>query len=388
MSDPGRDPTVDSAHVDTLPSGEHVSRRARGMGRVAVFAVLVAMIVVTAEPTSPPAPQPTATAIPSSSGGSAALLLSREEVLSLPTSGSAWSSMKAAADAREQTPNFRDQDNKAVVQAVAAGLVWQRTGQDAYRSKAIRILEKYRAQPTTGNDSLALFRPSGGVGIAAWLADWDTASAKAFLRSYLDYQGDHSRWRTIRGSAANAVSNYNAWPLAGLASIGLALNDKTLLDEAWKLFEAWGKPYAQPWQPTAAFQPRRTCLAMKGGDVPVGINPVSCGSGPDGSGALIEDAAREPYPTIHAGYATETFNALTVAALVLSQAGYPAWSVNDSQMRRVADWLEANSSGGVLYDSVGYFAPWVLNHAYGTSYPTKMPTGGGRTFGFTDWLAS
>jgi hypothetical protein len=335
-------------------------------------------------PSAKPKPKPAPRSQPRLPSGSLAML--GNNLLARPTSGPAWSSLKSAADASEASPDFGDQNNKAVVQAVAAALVYRRTGQTSYRDKAIRILEKYRAQPSSGNDSLGLFRPSGGIGMAAWLAGWDSAAARSFLRAYLNYQGDHSRWRTIRGTAANAVSNYNAWPLAGLASIGLALNDRTLLDEAWRLFTAWGKPYAQPWQPTAAFQPQRTCLAMKGGKVPVGINPASCGSGPNGSGALIEDAARSPYPTIHSGYATETFNALTVAALALSQAGYPAWTVNDSQMRRVANWMSANVQGGLNYYGGSHFTAYVINRAYGTSYPEKRPTSGGRTFGFTDFL--
>jgi len=72
-----------------------------------------------------------------------------------------------------------------------------------------------------------------------------------------------------------------------------------------------------------------------------------------------------------------------IQALLLSRAGYPAWSVNSSQIRRVANFLVRTGTWNA--ESVAYFAGYIVNAAYGTSYPVKRGNSG-RMLAYTDWL--
>lgn len=50
------------------------------------------------------------------------MLISRSDLMRLPVSGAGWASVKAKADANV-TPDLCDQDNKADINAMAAGIV-------------------------------------------------------------------------------------------------------------------------------------------------------------------------------------------------------------------------------------------------------------------------
>src|SRR5690242_7445227 len=62
--------------------------------------------------------------------------LSSEEVAKLPMSGKAWDHVKAAADGWVGTPKISDQDSRHDTNTLAIALVYARTGNAAYRTKA------------------------------------------------------------------------------------------------------------------------------------------------------------------------------------------------------------------------------------------------------------
>ena len=65
--------------------------------------------------------------------------ISPAEIASLPTSGAAWTALKAAADASPGSPDITcNQDSRTHPgTALAAGMVYARTGTTSYRDKAI-----------------------------------------------------------------------------------------------------------------------------------------------------------------------------------------------------------------------------------------------------------
>lgn len=101
------------------------------------------------------------------------IIISRAELMALPTSGAAWNTVKASADA-SATPDICNQDNKADVNALAAGIVYARTGDTAYRTKAISLINAAMASQTDGcgNAVLAMGRQLGGYVMAADFAEY------------------------------------------------------------------------------------------------------------------------------------------------------------------------------------------------------------------------
>ena len=62
--------------------------------------------------------------------------MSRSALMSRPVSGSAWTNMRNVADGSLGTPNLCDQDSNHHLRTLAAALVYARTGDRAYGTKA------------------------------------------------------------------------------------------------------------------------------------------------------------------------------------------------------------------------------------------------------------
>ena len=99
----------------------------------------------------------------------------------------------------------------------------------------------------------------------------------------------------------------------------------------------------------------------------------------------VEDAAREgDPPRPHEGYVNEAMQGYAMQALLLDGAGYDAWSVNDEQVRRVAEFQVR--AGIWNAHPTGYPVAWIVNDAYGLQLPAEPETAGGRMIAWTDWL--
>jgi hypothetical protein len=70
-------------------------------------------------------------------------------------------------------------------------------------------------------------------------------------------------------------------------------------------------------------------------------------------------------------------------AQLLSRASYDTWHWSDSALLRAARFL---ATLGWWNDGDDQWMPWLINHAYGTRYPTRLPASSGKSFGYTDWL--
>jgi hypothetical protein len=92
----------------------------------------------TAAPTAIPAP--TAPPRTPSPGTSTGIWISAAELAKLPMSGSAWERLKSAADGDLGTPNIADQNSQHDTNTLAAALVYARTGDTRYRSKAAETI--------------------------------------------------------------------------------------------------------------------------------------------------------------------------------------------------------------------------------------------------------
>ncbi|HZI98695.1 MAG TPA: hypothetical protein VFD41_14335 [Actinomycetales bacterium] len=328
--------------------------------------------------TSPP-PGPSAPA-------GAYLVVSRDHLMSLPTSGDAWEAMLATARGNPGTANLRDQDNKHAGRVVAAALVYARTGQTAFRDKVVAELTELENSSLDGARVLSTGRQLGGYAVAADLVGYRDSSFMEFLGALRTYElGGHGRWTAITQTSEETSSNWGAWALASRIAVSAYVGDTDDVARAATVFRAFTgdrSAYAD-FRPTQDFDPSWACSTRW-----VPINPASCG---DRSGALVEDISRSggSYPNVDETgimYSWEVLGGATLSARVLARNGYPdVYQWGDKALLRAAQFLHRNGGYPPQY-STNQYTPWEINNAYGTSLGPVNDAGYGRQFGYTDWL--
>ena len=83
------------------------------------------------------------------------------------------------------------------------------------------------------------------------------------------------------------------------------------------------------------------------------------------------------------GYPWGGLEGALIEAQLLARAGYDSWNWSDRALLRAARFL---STLGWWNRGDDQWMPFLINHVYGTHYPTKLPSSIGKSFGFTDWL--
>jgi hypothetical protein len=307
------------------------------------------------------------------------LIMSDAELMQRPMSGSAWTYLKSVADDSPGTPNITDQDNHHAVKTLAVALVAARTGDTAYTDKARNAIASAIGTDTlTTNTVLAVGRSLGAYVMAADLIGYHDPAFLAWIKHLRDDDiGTHGRWKSIRFCSEDASSNWGSFALASRIAVSAYLGDRADLDRCWQIFTGYTNG-SWPFRETAAYQAAWQC-----GTTYRAVNDPCVKDGMNLDGAPVEDASRSPYPVPHAGYVTEGFEGYVVQAMLLQNQGYDAWNAGSQRMKRVADFQLR--FGIFNYHPVGYHIAWMLNHFYGTSYPT-VRAGYARVFGYTDWL--
>lgn len=330
---------------------------------------------------------------PATAAGGDYLLLSRDRLLSLPTSGDPWRFLVRIANSDWSRPELDDQDSKVNVEALAAALVYARTGDGAMRSKARNAIG---AMIPTYDLSL-----DAGLGPARQIAGWvltadfinldgslDDAFRGLLRRALTRPVGTHVRWGgSLRACHEDSDNNWGAWCGASRIAAARYLGDAAELDQAERVHrgflgdrDAWSAFRGQGASNGVLSTAIRTwsCDASASGYVPT--NP-ECG---DRSGAFPADAARSgAYQQLDAAYQSETTAGIVLGTELLHQAGYTrAWTMRGA-LARVA-WFDYRHGAWNL-GSVQYHWPWLINKRLGTNYPT-VPAGYGRSLGYTDWL--
>ena len=330
---------------------------------------------------------------PATAAGRDYLLLSRDRLLSLPTSGDPWRFVVRVANSDWSRPELDDQDNKANVQALAAALVYARTGDGAMRAKARHAIEAVIPTYDLSLDAgLGPARQIAGWVLTADLIDLDGSLDGAFrdlLRRALTRPiGTHVRWGgSLRACHEDSDNNWGAWCGASRIAAARYLGDAAELVQAERVHrgflgdrDAWSGFRGQGASNGVLSTAIRTwsCDASPSGYVPT--NP-ECG---DRTGAFPADAARSgAYQQLDAAYQSETTAGIVLGTELLHQAGYTRVWTTRSALARVA-WFDYKHGAWNL-GSVQYHWPWLINKRLGTNYPT-VPAGYGRSLGYTDWL--
>jgi hypothetical protein len=336
--------------------------------------------------TATPPPPPTATPAPGPGGG---IWLSAAEIASLPVSGAAWNNVLNAAQRNTSQPNISDQNDQTDVDVLAKALVYARTGDARYRNEVVAgIMAAIGSEGDATTGILAVGRNTMPYVLAADLVNLSANPAEdqifrawlAGLRHFVFSGGGGSH--SLISCHERRPNNFGTHCGASRIAIALYLGDQTDLDRAATVFRGW-------------LGDRNAYTGFSFGDLswqcnsnqPVGINPAGCTkNGHSIDGVLPDDQRRGgtfTWPPPKENYVWEGLQGAVAQAQLLHRAGYPAWEWQDQALLRAVTWLHVQADFPAEDDD--RWQPWLVNYAYGTSFPAPSPTSPGKGMAWTDW---
>ena len=312
------------------------------------------------------------------------LWISHAELAKLPMSGSAWNRLKAAADGNLGTPKIADQNSTHDTNTLAMALVYARTGNNSYRTKAAdAILAALGTE--RGGRTLALGRNLVSYIIAADLIDlksYDAGKDQRFRSWLAAIRTETLDGKTLISTHATRPNNWGTHAGASRIAADLYLGDMADLARAAQVFKGWlgdRGAYAsftygdRSWQAN----PQR----------PVGINPKGATkNGNSIDGVLPDDQRRAghyAWPPQKENYVWEALQGAVVQATLLARAGYDAWNWSDKALLRAVTWQYTCNHFLARGDDTWQIP--IINHAYGTHFPVSGANTG-KNMGWTDWM--
>ncbi len=330
--------------------------------------------------------------------------ISKEEIMSLPTTGTAWTTLVREANSNWGSANLGDNNSSHDVKTLAGALVAVRTNDEALRQKTIEGLQSAMKSPLSR--ALELSRGLQTYIIAADIIGYRTPEFEQWIRSMLNanvsphtggsklcnQSGVELSCSGIGGVLCTAYRSPNNWGGHARASAiagALYLNDQQLtqkLVNAHKAFigiDVSNNLYCQDtnWHANSA---NRYGVNKKGSSI----------NGTNVSGVLPEDwrrGAEYKWPPAPSGYMWEGMQGYVVSAVMLHRAGLVSFNAGDNAVVRSMDMLyakgEAASNSPQFSNPAGSddtWIPWVINYYAGTNYPTSAASSG-KNMGYTDW---
>ena len=315
---------------------------------------------------------------------STGLWISHAELARLPMSGSAWNHLKAVADGNLGTPKIADQNSTHDTSTLAVALVYARTGNNSYRTKAAgAILAALGTE--RGGRTLALGRNLVSYIIAADLIDlqrYDAGKDRQFRAWLAAARTETLDGKTLISTHEVRPNNWGTHAGASRVAVDLYLGDTADLARAAQVFAGW-------------LGDRSAYAGFTYGDLswqvdpskPVGINPKGATkNGHSIDGVLPDDQRRAggfSWPAPKENYVWEALQGAVVQAELLSRAGYDAWNWSDKALWRAFAWEYSVNSFAAQGDDTWQI--YVINHAYGTNFPT-MGGSTGKNMDYTDWV--
>ncbi len=338
----------------------------------------------TAAPTVRPTPTPTPTATPvvPLAPTSGTILIDRATLLALPTTGTAWTALKARADLSVSAPNLSDQNDPDDVTALAKALVYARTGVTRYRDETITMLKGAVGTEYPG-DALGVARGVAPLVLAADLVGWRDPAWMSWI-SKLRTWANPDRGFTLISMHNLRPNNWGTHAGAGRIAADLYLGDMVDLAKAAKVFEGYvGNRAAY-----AGFSYGSDLSWQSNALSPVGINPRAATVGGMNVDGIMPDDMRRggSRPTVgDAGqmYTWEALQGTLLQAELLSRRGYAAWAWQEKAILRAFSKINALGYGATGDDT---WQPWLVNKRYGTAFAASAGTNPGKGFGYADWL--
>lgn len=316
------------------------------------------------------------------------LWLSAAEIAALPTSGTAFNTVKSAADASWGSADTVDNNCPHNTFVLAGAFIYARLGGSTYLNKVKAGLQSVMGESLSGPTSVtAPARQLAAYVVAADLINLAQAdpSLDADFRSWITsfmnftFRSNDSIRNVARRRPNNIGCDARASNVAGAAYLGrtsevneLAAVCKGYAGDrgAYDNFE-YSSPFS--WH----FDESRM----------VGINPPgSTKQGRNIDGVVPDDQRRSggfSWPAPKENYVWVAMNGECVASELLHRKGHDAWQWSSQAIKRVFEWKHNVNDHPPEGDD--RFLPWLANYAYGTSYPTTASAPRGKTWAWTQW---
>jgi len=322
-------------------------------------------------------------AAPPAGAQTRSIWLSPAELQALPTSGAAWSSLAAEAQADWGPASVADQGSEHNTSTLAGALYAARVGDAAMREKTLSALEA-AVGTEVGGTTLGLGRNLLAYVLAADLIDH---RSPRFVTWVDQVRHQVLEGRTLISTHEERPNNWGTHAGASRIAASLFVGDSADVARAAEVFHGWvgnrsvyaGFSYGNlDWQAN----PQQ----------PVGINPAGATRlGRNVDGVLPDDQRRcncgipSCGPFAKENYVWEALQGAVVQAQLLARAGHPAWQWQDQALFRAVRWLYQEANYPAAGDDT--WVPWLVNAVYQSEFRTVRPgqTRPGKNIGFTDW---
>ncbi len=357
--------------------------------------LLVALLLVAVATGTGPLVPDGAPNAPSDADAAVGLLFTRSQIRARAASGTAWSYLKSVAGQSIGRPQLADINDDESIKALAAAIVYARTGNTTYRAKARKaIMASIGTENSSGGSAmLGVARNLGTIVLAADFINLSAYSAdntkfRSWLKAIRTKRiGSHSKWNTLINTHKSSANNWGAFAGASRIAASRYIGDSADVASAARVLRGFlgdRSAYANFRRPDS------TTLSWSCSSAST-WRPVndSCSKGGRSlSGAIPEDVSRGgsfSWPPRGSGitYMQESLQGLLMQAELLQRAGYKPYTWSNKALKRIATFV--SSYRGWNPSTASYHVPWILNARYGLRLPTKGARYG-RMIGFTDWL--
>lgn len=328
--------------------------------------------------------------------------VSPQEIASKPTSGTAWTTMKSAADTSLGSSALYFQESKHPQLTLAVALVAARLGpsatcggQNCREKAAAGILDIMNDDATTGGGDgrvLALGRNLAAYVVAADVINLksfkpaDDQRFRAFLKQIQTKTGHPGACDSLTECHDKRPNNWGTMSGASRIALDLYIGDTADLQKAVRTF----KGYIGDRASYAAFN--FDVGADEWSCDPANIrpiNPINCTKqGHDISGAPIDDVRRGggfQWPPGATNYAWGGLSAAVAQAELLHRAGYDSYTWENQAIKRAVTFVTTNMASSAS-NPTEWISP-IVNKRYDTSFPVGS-AGGGRLMDWTQWTHS
>jgi hypothetical protein len=327
--------------------------------------------------------------------------ISPEELALKPLSGEGWERLIEAANGDLLEPNISRYTEEHDANTLAVALVYARTGVEAYRAKAADAIMAVIGSEYTGCrrpscEKIGALAVTIGRNLACYIISADLIDfaeydpeREAIFRAWID-QLRYVEWEDGSIIAEDEQRTNNHGRVAGASRVVAAayLGDRAELRRAAQVFKGFQGDHGA----YNGFKFNHDLSWQADESNPIGINPVGATKdGHDIDGALPEEMRRGgsfQYPPGYTGYPWGALQAVTVEAEILRRQGYDAWNWEERAILRAVEFVDdlALTYPQDPWWAVGddKFVPWLINHAYGTEYPTE-DAWPGKIMGWTGW---
>lgn len=320
------------------------------------------------------------------------LWISKSELAKLPTSGTAWTSLNAAAQVTCTRPNLSDQEDPANVCIMAKALVFARTGNATMRLRVVEALTAIVNSGVYQGRALSLGRELITYPIAADLIDLKTYDPalntrfRAKLAALLVTPTTDGPVNLI-DCHERRPNNWGNHCGASRVAVAAYLGDSTQLARAAKVF----KGYLGDRTSYASFVYGDDLSWQCNPAAPVGINPMNCKIGSAQVGGILPDDQRRAgaytWPPPKENYVYEGLQGAMAEAVILHRAGYDPFNWGNKALLRAFQWLQSQANFLATGDDT--WLPYLVNYYYGKgTLPAASPTRPGKNVGWTDWTHS